>query len=570
MSLVKWHKDFTKLSGVDLYLISEHINKFEKKPLLTLLTPVYNTKAIWLRECIDSVLNQIYQNWELCLCDNASNPDTSAILQEYAAKDSRIKIIRLDINQGGYGGTNAAIDIATGDYLGFLDSDDSLSVHALYLIAEKINSNPDVNLIYTDECITDSNSDCIIPFFKPDFAPDLLLSEFFMSHLSMYKADLLKSLRLRESAGSHDYDVALRAIEIIPRSTIQHVPVLAYNYRQHKDSLAFNTESYCIDGAMNALRGHLERINRKATVFYEWPHYRVKYHLDNYPHVDICIASLNKDNMLTNCLINLFSKTNYPDYSICLTVIPDVKQVIINRFGALVDSGKIKFSDRKQALPFNYSILANNMNKICEGPILCFLNDDTEPLNYDWLEEMVSLAVHPETGAVGAKLLYPNLTYQHVGCILGIENTAAHAFKNLPNNTAAYFGRAKLIGNYSMVTGACLTIRKEIYDKVGGYDLDFQVAYGDVDFCLKVLKAGYDNVFTPYASFIHYEAYTRGLDNTPDKQQRFLEERQLLIDRWGSLLQNDPMYNPNLALTSVGFEICPPGQSRYKKPWLTK
>jgi len=568
MTLTAWYKEYKKLTSVDLFLISEQIQKFKNRPLLSLLTPVYNTKTIWLKECIDSVLNQIYTNWELCLCDNASNPETSKILQEYANKDPRIKIIRLEVNQGGYGGTNAALDIATGDYIGFLDSDDTLSLHALYLIAQKLDSNPDANLIYTDENIVDAEGACLLPFFKPDFAPDLLMSEFYMSHLSMYKSELLKRLRLRESAGSHDYDVALRAVEIIPIKTIYHIPVLAYNYRQHKESVAFNTESYCIDGAMNALRGHLERIGRKATVYYDWPHYRVKYHLDEYPHVNICIASINKNDILIKCIVKLLSRTNYINYSICLCVTKEVQATIINRFGSLVKSGKIFFAERAAALPFNYSILANSMNAICKGPILCFLNDDVEPLNYDWLEEMVAQAIHPTTGAVGAKLLYPNLTYQHVGCVLGIENTCAHAFKGLPDSEAAYFGRAKLVGNYSMVTGACLMMRKEIYDEVGGYDLDFQVAYGDVDICLKIIKAGYYNVFTPHAAMLHLEAYSRGIDNTIEKQQRFIEERQLLIDRYGVLLQNDPMYNPNLSLRSVNFEIAPVEESRYKKPWL--
>lgn len=569
MSLAKWHKEYIKLSGIDLYLISEHINKFEKKPLLTLLTPVYNTKEVWLRECIDSVLNQVYQNWELCICDNASNPETSKLLQDYASKDSRIKIVRLEQNQGGFGGTNAALDLASGSFIGFLDSDDTLLPHALYLIAEKLNRHPDANWIYTDEAMIDSEGNCFSPFFKPDFSPDLLMSEFYMSHLSMYQSDLIKSLRLRESAGSHDYDLALRVVDVIPWKTIYHIPVLAYNYRQHTESVASNTESYCITGAIKSLREHLERIGRKATVYYDWPWYRVKYHLENIPHVDICIASINKDNILYTCIDTLLTKTSYPDYTINLCVTDSLKVLMIRRYGALIGVGKIKFVKREETKDFSYSVLANSMNKASEGPIICILNDDVEPLVDDWLEEMVSLAVHPETGVVGAKLLYPNMTYQHVGCVVGIGTTAAHMFKGQANGSVGYYGRAKLIGNFSMITGACWVMRKEIYDLVGGYDETIKVAYGDVDFCLKVMKAGFYNVYNPYAALIHKESFSRGLDNTLDKQKTLLFETEYLKTKWAKVLDKDPFFNPNLSLESINFDVAPVTQSRYKKPWLT-
>jgi glycosyltransferase involved in cell wall biosynthesis len=569
MDLAEWFKTYNVLKGTDRFLIDEHIKKFKITPKLTLLTPVYNTKDRWLRICLNSVLNQIYQNWELCICDNASNPNTSKILDEYVKKDSRIKVIRLDVNQGGFGGTNAALDIATGDYIGFLDSDDEIVPHALYLIAEKLNTNPDANLIYTDEAIVNSEGGLAAPFFKPDFAPHLLMSEFFMSHLSMYKSDLIKKLRLRESAGSHDYDLALRAVEIIPWNTIYHIPVLAYNYRQHSESVAANTESYCIEGAIKSLREHLDRIGRKATVYHDHPWYRVKFKMEEYPHIDILIASINKNDILYNCIDQLLAKTDYPDYTIYLCVTDPIKKAMIHKYGALIKQEKIKFVYREESEEFNYSILANSMNAACQGPLICILNDDIEPLNYNWLEEMASLALQPETGVVGAKLLYTNLTYQHAGCILGLYNTAAHAFKNLPDNNPGYFGRAKLTGNFSMITGACWVMRKEIYDKVGGYDPMFKVAYGDVDFCIKVLQLGLYNVYTPYATLLHKESFSRGPDSTPEKIKTLVFETELLKSRWNKLLFNDPMYNPNLSISSVNFEIARVEDSRYKKPWQT-
>jgi O-antigen biosynthesis protein len=571
MTLNEWYVEYTKLSTTDIYLIKEHIVKFKTKPLISLLTPVYNTKESWLRSCFESILSQIYTNWEWCICDNASNPTTSRLIQKFVAADPRIKSVRLDVNQGGAGGTNAALELATGDFIGFLDSDDELFPISVYLVANEINTHPDANVIYTDEAMIDETGQLGTAFFKPDFSPHLMHSEMTTSHLSLYKKSLLKRLKLVESAGSHDYDLILRVMEEVPWNTIRHIPFLCYKYRIHGQSTASKTYSYCVQGAVKSLQDHLERTGRKATVYYDWPWYRVKYNLANPPHVDILVASINSKDILPKFIVNLLAKTDYPDYSIYLCVPPSVKEVVITWFAALVDTGKIKFVDRGETEEFNYSIFANRLNEAAKGPIICYLNDDIEPLNYNWLTEMVSLAVNPETGVVGAKLLYPNLTYQHVGVVTGIESgigpTAAHIFKNHPMDHVGYFGRAKVVGNFSMVTGACWVMRKEIYDQVGGYDPEFKVAYGDVDVCLRVLQAGYYNVFTPYATLLHFESMSRGLDDTKEKQKILLHEAARLYEKFGEFLENDPFYNPNLSLYSHNFEIASLDKNRYKKPW---
>ena len=571
MTLNEWYIEYTKLSSTDIYLIKEHIIRFKSRPLISLLTPVYNTKESWLKSCFESMISQIYTNWEWCICDNASNPATSKIIQEFVATDSRIKSIRLDVNQGGAGGTNAALEIATGDFIGFLDSDDELFPLSIYLVANEINNFPEANVIYTDEAMVDEVGYLGSAFFKPDFSPHLMHSEMATSHLSLYRNDLLKRLKLRESSGSHDYDLILRVMEEVSWNSIRHIPYLCYKYRIHGQSTASTTYSYCVQGAAKALKEHLERIDRKATVYYDWPWYRVKYTLDNPPHVDILVASINSKDILPKFIVNLLAKTDYPDYTIYLCVPPSVQKVIIIWFSALVDSGKIKFVDRAETEEFNYSILANRLNKASTGPIICYLNDDIEPLNYNWLTEMISLAVHPETGVVGAKLLYPNLTYQHVGVVTGIESgigpTAAHIFKNHSMDHVGYFGRAKVVGNFSMVTGACWVMRKEVYDHVGGYDPEFKVAYGDVDVCLRILQIGYYNVFTPYANLLHFESQSRGLDDTKEKQKTLLYEAARLYNKFGEFLNNDPFYNPNLSLYSHNFEIASLDKNRYKKPW---
>ena len=568
MTNQEWYNQYSILTNIDVFLIKDHIETFKVQPKISLLTPVYNTRERWLRKCVASVLRQLYRNWELCLCDNACNEATSKILREIAALDPRIKIVRLDVNQGGFGGTNAALDLATGDYIGFLDSDDEITDHALYLIAEKINRHPDANVVYTDEVMINADDSYGNAFFKPDFSPHLLHSQLPISHLSVWKGSLLKELRLRESAGSHDYDLTLRTSEIVPWSTFYHIPVLAYKYRIHSDSTASKTYSYCVQGAVKALQEHLDRLGRKAKVMYDWPWYRVKYEIDTYPHVDILVASINKNDLLYRFIDNLFAKTNYPDYTLILAVPENIKEWTIQRFGAFVDSGKIKFAERHEAKQFSYSHQVNNLNKVATGPIICLMGDDVEPLNYTWLEEMVSLAILPETGVVGAKLLYPNLTIQHAGVVLGMFGTAAHMFKGQPNNSPGYFGRVKLVGNFSMVTGACCVMRKEIFDKVGGFEEKLQVAYNDVDFCIKVMKEGYYNVYTPYANLIHYECATRGLDSTAQQQEVLAFETKYLQEKWKAELNHDKFFNPNLSLNSINFDLAEVKDSRYKKPWL--
>lgn len=568
MTLQEWYTNHCQLSGTEIFCIRDKTEKLSVKPLISLLTPVYNTKPKWLRKCIDSVLNQIYPYWELCLCDNASNSETSQILAEYVTKDPRIKVVRLEVNQGGASGTNAALDLATGDWIGFLDSDDELIPQSLYLIAEKSDRHPDSNVIFTDEALIDENGQVSNVLLKPDFSPHSMCSQLLVSHLSLWRGDLLRRLRMKESTGSHDYDLTLRTMEMVPWKSIYHVPFLAYRYRIHSNSTASKTYSYCVAGAIKALEEHLERIDCKATVYYEWPWYRVKFHLETQPHVDLLVASINKNNILFSFIDNILAKTDYTNYSIILAVPEKVKEAITLRHAVFIESGKIKFAERDESLPFNYSVLANNLNRASTSPYICLMNDDVEPLNHNWLEEMLSLAMQPETGVVGAKLLYPNLTYQHVGVAMGLGGTAAHLFKHQMSPADGYFGRAKLVGNCSIVTGACALMRKEIYDEVGGFDEKFKVAYNDADFCIKVMQAGYYNVYTPYASLLHRESSTRGPDTSPEQVKTLEFETNYLKEKWANIITHDPFYNPHFTLRSVNCELVDPKEARYKKPWL--
>ncbi len=569
MTIYEWYKKYIQISSIDVSLIKEHIKTFKYNPKISLITTLYNTKIEWVKECIESVKSQFYDNWELCICDNGStNPEVKECLNNYVRSDDRIKVWYETSNLGISDGTNKALDTATGDFCGILDSDDYLSSLALYLVVNEINNNLDANYIYTDQVHVDENNKFIGAYFKPDFSPHLICSQNYITHFSVYKSEVIKNLKMRsEFNGSQDYDLTLRAIDSIPHRTIYHIPYLAYHFRRHKKSEGTARESYAIIAATNALKEHIQRMGYKADVSFHWPWYRVRYQLDEWPHVDIVIVSMNKDGMLFNCLNNLLAKTNYSNYTIYLCVPEQVKELFSAKYGALVNNGLIKFVPRTSKEEYNYSLFANRSVELCDGPLICLMNDDIEPIEDNWLREMVPYAQQKNVGVVGTKLLYPNMTIQHVGVVLGISSEVCnHIFKGKHCNFDGYYGKNRLISNCSVVTGACSIVRKEVYKEVNGYEEELKVAYNDVDFCLKLLKNGYFNVINPYSLMIHYEAFTRGPDQTKIQLDRFADEISKMKKRWGNLLKSDPFYNPNLALETDDYQIAE--TSRFKKPWL--
>ena len=569
MDVNTWYKNYKNITNVDRYLVQEEIKKFTYTPKISLIMPVYNTKKEWFIKSIESIQQQLYTNWELCICDNGSTqPHVQEVLKEYSAKDPRIRFVKKDVNEGISVGTNLAVDLATGDFCGMFDSDDCLAEVALYLVVDALNKNRDLNYIYTDQVHIDENENFSGAYFKPEFSPHLICSQNYITHFSVYRAELIKKLKLRSKCdGSQDYDLTLRVIDSVPYNTIHHIPYLAYIFRRHSGSEGTARESFAIMAAMRALEDHVERLGRKAEVLLHWPWYRVKYKLDNPPNVDVVIVSRNKDGLLYNCINNFIAKTYYPNYTFYICTPTKEQKAIAAKYGALVEKGMMKFVERDESEEYSYSKFANRTVAACQGPIICLLNDDIEPIEENWLMEMTSYAVQPEIGVVGAKLLYPNMTTQHAGVVLGIcSDVSNHTFKGKPFNYDGYYGKNRLIADWSVVTGACSVMRKEVYEQVGGYEEALKVAYNDVDFCLKLLKAGYYNILNPYALLVHYEALTRGPDQTAAQWARFAEETKFMKDKWGSLLKNDPFYHPDLSLDGINFEIAE--KSRYKKPWL--
>jgi GT2 family glycosyltransferase len=532
------------------------------QPLISIVMPTYNTPEKWLRMAIDSVINQVYENWEFCIADDCSSkPEVKAVLDSYTAKDPRIKVAYRTANGHISASSNTALELAVGEFVGLLDHDDELHPLALYCVAELINAHPDAAVIYSDEdkiSIDGVRSD---PYFKCDFNYDLFLSQNMISHFGVYKTSIMKEVGGFRTGfeGSQDYDLALRVIDQAGHQAVYHVPRALYHWRMIPESTAAGHEAkpYAHIAAMRALDEHLarNRINAHAEhapgtdafnkVVYELP--------EVLPSVEIIIPTRDSADLVEQCVESVRQKSSYPNLRITIVDNGSVKQETHDLFARLQQDERIKVV--RDDSPFNYSALNNRIALASTADFVCLMNNDIEVINADWLEEMISVALQANVGAVGAKLLYPDDTIQHGGVVLGVGGIASHAHKHFPNTMPGYFARARLRNAMSAVTAACLLIRQSIYKEVGGLDEQLHVAYNDIDFCLRVRQAGYRNVWTPYAELYHHESATRGAEDTPEKISRFNQESELVRQRWGDLLLNDPYYSPNPTLTADDFSF---------------
>ena len=528
------------------------------KPLISVVLPTYNPKPEWLIEAIESVRTQIYPHWELCIADDASTDKAIRhILERYARADARIKVVFREQNGHISAASNSALELVTGEWVALLDHDDLMSEHALFWVAEAIQKNPEARLIYSDEDKIDESGKRFDPYFKCDWNVDLFYSHNMICHLGVYRADILNSIGgFRVGLeGAQDYDLALRCIERIGKKQIHHVARVLYHWRMHTESTAqsADTKPYAMLAGERALNEHFQRqtINAKAKLV-EYG-YRVRYALpDCPPMVSLIILTRNGLQLIRPCVESILEKTTYRNYEILIVDNGSDDPATLQYLNALQTRARIRVVRDDRA--FNYSALNNMAVRLARGEIVGLLNNDLEVVSPDWLSEMVSIALQPRVGAVGARLWYPNETLQHGGVIIGLGGLAGHFHKNLPRRHGGFVGRACLIQGLSAVTGACLVIRKVIYEEVGGLnETDLPVAFNDVDFCLRVQGVGYRNVWTPYAELYHHESATRGYEDTPLKQARFAKEAQYMKQRWGDQLLNDPAYSCNLTL---GHEDC--------------
>ena len=547
------------------FKISEHRRifessvSFEKNIKFSVLVPLYNTHLKYLQEMIDSVKNQTYKNWELCLADGSDNEhlEVGEYVKKLALSDSRIVYKKLDKNLGISENTNACIDISSGDYIALFDHDDLLHPSALYRVMKEIENGAD--FVYTDEAtFTGKNpSDILFAHFKADFAPDTLRSYNYICHLSVFSRELLEKVGKfrKECDGSQDYDMILRLTEKAEK--IVHIPEILYFWRGHKDSTAqdIGSKPYIIGAAHKALSDHLKRQSLKGEVLdSKVPStYRIKYDIKDKPLVSIIIANKDEASSLDTCISSIFEKSTYRNFEIIIVENNSTEEetfAYYEEIKKLHQNIKIVVWNDK----FNYSKINNFGFDNVSGEYVILLNNDVEIISENWIEEMLMYAQRSDVGAVGAMLYYPDDTIQHAGVILGIGGVAGHSHKNFKRGDYGYMTRAAIVQNLSAVTFACVMMPSKVFEEVSGLDEKFEVAFNDIDMCMRIRKVGYLIVFTPYAELYHYESKSRGPEDTPQKIKRFNSEIDRFQKRWGrELEEGDPYYNPNLTLTRNDF-----------------
>ncbi|WP_051632452.1 glycosyltransferase [Nitrincola lacisaponensis] len=563
---IEWVKRYDTLDDSARESIRRAAANLTSQPRISVVMPVYNPPIKYLKLAIESVQKQLYEHWELCIADDAStDPDVACVLQDYARSDPRIKIVYRPENGHISAASNSALAIATGDYIALLDQDDLLSEQALYYVALEISRYPDAVLIYSDEDKITTQGLRYGHYFKSDFNYELFLSQNMISHLGVYRRDVVNSVGgFREGfEGSQDYDLALRVIEKVTLQQIRHIPQVLYHWRAIPGSTALfiDEKNYTSEASIKAVQEHLDRTGRKGSVMPASgiPNFnRVRYALpEELPLVSIVIPTRDQPGLLKTCLDSVFEKTTYPYYEVIIVDNGSVEPETRELFSRLpTDKVRIIRDDS----PFNYSRLNNRAVELAQGELVCLMNNDIEVLTSDWIEEMAAYALQQDIGCVGARLWYPNGTLQHAGVVLGIGGVAGHVHKELPKNLHGYAGRAMLSQSFSAVTGACLMVRKSVWQQVRGLDEDLAVAFNDIDFCLRVQQAGLRNVWTAFAEMIHHESVSRGGNDTPAKQALFAKEVAFMQSRWGASLYNDPFYNKNLTLIYEDFSLAWPEQ----------
>ncbi|WP_111640779.1 glycosyltransferase family 2 protein [Marinimicrobium alkaliphilum] len=539
--------------------LAKHV---ETLPVISIVLPVYNTPLVYLRACLDSVLAQVYPHWQLCIADDASsNSDVRACLASYAENDKRINVVFREDNGHIVNASNSALELAAGDYVALLDHDDLLAPHALLRVAERLVEDPSLKLVYSDEDKVDGKGQRSDPHFKPDWNPDLLLGQNYICHLTVLAADLVREVGgfRPGTEGSQDHDLLLRCLPYLTAETVVHIPDVLYHWRMIEGSTAAaaSGKTYTASAGLRAVTDYLEGqgLGARAVEGRVPNSYRVIWPLSNpLPKVSLLIPTRDGVDILKPCVDSILKKT---DYSALEVLILD-NQTSCPRTLAYFDElrGDSRVSIHRWDHPFNFSAINNFGAKLATGDILGLVNNDIEPINGDWLREMVSHAIRPEIGCVGAKLYYPDGKLQHGGVILGIGGVAGHSHKYFPQSSYGYFSRLTLVQNLSAVTAACLLVRKSVFEAVGGLDeAHLSIAFNDVDFCLKVREAGYRNLWTPYAELYHHESVSRGAEDTREKRDRFLRETRTMRERWGSALDQDPAYNPNLSRKREDFSL---------------
>lgn len=561
-----YHKDYHSFVQAEqdkqpsrLSELHAKVEALNEKPKISVLLPVYDVAENWLRKCIDSVINQTYENWELCIADDASpSPHVRKTLEQYLAADTRIKAVFRPENGHISAASNSAFELATGDYIALLDHDDELPTHALARVAIATAENPKAKLIYSDEDKIDEQGIRHDPHFKTDWNYDFFLGCNMISHLGVYKRESFAEVggfRLGLE-GAQDWDLALRVSETCNENEIVHIPEILYHWRSIQGSTAAGLEhkNYAHPAQKRVLTSHLSRIGVTANVeSVQSVNWRIAYEIPNpAPKVSIVIPTRNQVEHLQPCIESILTKTTYPEYEIIIADNDSDDPNTLFYLSNYQDDKRIRVV--KTPGEFNFSQICNKAILQTDGELTCLLNNDTEIIDGSWLHEMVRHGLREEIGVVGAKLLFPHDHVQHCGIILGIYDIAGHAFKFLHKEDNGHIGRAKLVSAYSAVTGACMLFRRSIWQELGGLDeRNLPISYNDVDFCLRAKEAGYRTILTPFATLYHKESISRGTETSAAHTLRFERESAYMRDRWKDIITRDPFYNPNLTREKEDF-----------------
>lgn len=537
-------------------------HRFTYEPLISVAVPAFCTPETFLIQMVESLLAQTYSNWELCIA-NGSPEDTvmKGVLEQYMKKDSRIRVSELTENKGIAGNTNAALEMAEGEFVGLLDHDDLLAPNALYEVVRALEADRELDAVYTDEDkVTTELDEHFQPHLKPDFNLDLLRSNNYICHFFVVRRSIVKKAGgfRQEFDGAQDHDFIFRCVEIARK--VGHIPEILYHWRTHKASTADNPASkmYAFDAGKRAIEAHLERTGTEGVVTHtpDLGFFRVKYPVQGNPLVSIIIPNKDEKETLKDCIESIRKKTEYENYEIIIVENNSTTEEIFQYYKELSQDPRIRLLRWKKE--FNYSAINNYGVSHARGEYLLFLNNDVKIITPGWIKEMLGVCQRPEVGAVGVKLIYPDNTIQHAGCVIGIGGIAGHMFVDMPANRTGYLHKASILQDMSAVTAACMMMKRTAFEEAGGFTEKLSVAFNDVDLCLKVRKNKKLIVYDPYVELYHMESKTRGAEDSTEKVRRFQEEIEYMRCQWIDILKNgDPYYNKNLSLTKWNYSLRP-------------
>ncbi len=543
-------------------LEAQRQTRFDYEPKLSVVIPVYKTPERYLKEMLESILNQTYKNWEVCIADGSPRGEsTERILRRFAERDTRIKYVILGENKGIAGNTNAALEMARGDFIVLADHDDTLTPDALFECVKAMNEDPFYDVIYSDEDKLDMDGQALFdPHFKPDFNPDLLTSVNYICHLFVVNRNLVEAAGgfRQEFDGAQDYDFIFRCTEKARR--ICHIPKVLYHWRCHMNSTASNPESkmYAFEAGARAIKAHYERVGIPVDSVekgVDYGIYHTRFHLEEEPLVSVIIPNKDHRADLELCLTSLLDKGTYRNLEV-IVVENNSTEPETFRYYETLQKKRTNVTVVTWEKGFNFSAINNFGVTFSRGEYLLFLNNDIEVIEPDVIREMLGYAMRQDVGIVGARLLYQDDTIQHAGVVIGFGGIAGHTFIGLHQAENSYFHRAMCAQDYSAVTAACMMSKRSLFDEVGGFREDLAVAFNDIDYCLKIRALGKKVVYNPYALLYHYESKSRGLEDTPEKVERFNREVARFIGYWPEIvIQGDPYYNPNLTLRKSNFAL---------------